>query len=110
MTDEERKKLSAIGKHEPKEAEATEREKILSAAVQAVCDDRDMQYGKPEESFEAIADFWNVYLKDKIGVTARDVAMMMVLFKVAREATGKSKRDNLIDIAGYAECAAECKA
>lgn len=108
MTDEERKTLSAIGKREVVETEAPERKKILSAAVQAVCGDRDMQYGKPEESFEAIADFWNAYLKDKIGVTARDVAMMMVLFKVARE-TYKPKLDNLVDIAGYAACAAECE-
>jgi len=36
------------------------------------------------------------------------VAMMMVLFKVAREVTGRGKRDNLVDIAGYAACAVEC--
>lgn len=40
----------------------------------------------------------------------RDVAMMMILLKVARDVSGESKRDNLVDIAGYAACAAECKA
>ena len=37
------------------------------------------------------------------------VAMMMILLKVARDVSGESKRDNLIDIAGYAACAEECE-
>lgn len=92
-----------------KESRRVKRERLLDEAKAIVCGDRDRQYGQPEESFEAIAQFWTVYLKDKEELDAKDVAMMMVLFKVAREATGQSKRDNLIDIAGYAACAAECK-
>lgn len=53
---------------------------------------------------------WNAYL-DKRSVcsetgwfTDRDVSMMMILVKVARDAN-KPKRDNLVDIAGYARCA-----
>lgn len=88
----------------------TTRETILDDALKAVCGDRDEQYGKPEKNFEVIADLWNVYLKDKVGVNAKDVALMMALFKVAREMSGKGKVDNLVDIAGYAACAAECKA
>lgn len=86
------------------------RERVLEEAGNIISGNRDLQYGEPEESFTAIADLWNAYIDKTITLTAKDVAMMMVLFKVAREATGQSKRDNLIDIAGYAACAAECKA
>ena len=38
---------------------------------------------------------------------AEDVAIMMILLKIARIQTGTFKPDNYIDIAGYAACAAE---
>jgi hypothetical protein len=85
------------------------RERVLEEAGNIISGNRDLQYGEPEESFTAIADLWNAYIDKTITLTAKDVAMMMVLFKVAREATGQSKPDNLIDIAGYAACAAECE-
>lgn len=86
------------------------RERVLEEAGNIISGNRDLQYGEPEENFTTIADLWNTYI-DKITVlTAKDVAMMMVLLKVAREVSGRGKRDNLIDIAGYAACAAECKA
>lgn len=106
MTEEERKTLSTIGKHEAATVK-TEREKLLDEAKAIVCGDRDQQYGKPEDSFYVIAKLWSAYMMSRLD--ERDVAMMMILLKVAREATGQSKRDNLIDIAGYAACAAECK-
>ena len=80
------------------------REDILEKARQCVCGDRDMQYGSPEESFKRIADYWSVYLGNT--VSAKDVAIMMILFKVARE-ENKDKADNWIDIAGYAACGGE---
>lgn len=84
MTDEERKALNAIGKHEAAPA-VTEREKLLDEAKAIVCGDRDQQYGRPEENFGIIAELWSNYLRHS--VSSRDVAMMMILFKVAREAT-----------------------
>lgn len=91
------------------------REEILDAAKACVCGDRDEQYGSPEDSFEKIADLWETYIATKcvvgkaydLCITPVDVAAMMVLFKVARIATGQSKDDNWIDIAGYAACGAE---
>lgn len=80
------------------------REDILEKARQCVCGDRDMQYGSPEESFKRIADYWSVYLGNTI--SAKDVSIMMILFKVARE-ENKDKADNWIDIAGYAACGGE---
>lgn len=84
------------------------RDRVLEEAGNIISGNRDLQYGEPEESFTAIADLWNAYIDKTIALTAKDVAMMMVLLKVAREAAGQSKLDNLIDIAGYAACAAEC--
>ena len=80
------------------------REDILDKARQCVCGDRDMQYGSPEESFKRIADYWSLYIDKPI--SPQDVAIMMILFKVARE-ENKDKADNWIDIAGYAACGGE---
>lgn len=93
------------------------RKSILEAAERCVCGDRDEQYGSPEASFKAIADLWGSYLwnKNDLGhkglgknfISPEDVAAMMVLFKMARVATGQRKADNWIDAAGYAACGGE---
>lgn len=91
-----------------------ERKEVLAAAKRIVCGDRDADYGSPEYSFQAIADLWSAYLLDRAEpfggtciIHAKDVAAMMVLFKIGRIATGKSKADNWIDAAGYAACGGE---
>lgn len=89
-------------------AERTERERILDTAKEYVCRDRNNQYGSPEDSFKVIADLWAGYLGAKI--TARDVAAMMVLFKMARVRTGAGKADNWIDAAGYCACGGDIEA
>ena len=66
--------------------------------------DRQQDYGDAKESFDRIASLWNIWLAGKSTIAAHDVAMMMVLFKVARE-KHKTKDDNLVDIGGYAELA-----
>ena len=87
------------------------REEILAAAKQCVSGDRDQDYGSPEKSFDMIAALWEPYLRQKCGghicLTAADVGAMMCLFKLARIATGHSKADNWIDLAGYAACGGE---
>ena len=89
------------------------RAEILDAARLAVCTDREHAYGKPEYNFRTIAHLWMVYLAAvhpevplPMEFTAKDVAMMMALLKVARIATGKSD-DSYVDLAGYAACAGE---
>lgn len=71
-----------------------------------ICKDRNEQYGEPEDNFKRIAVFWSNYLDREI--TSADVAIMMVLFKAARIATGHNKEDNWIDLIGYGACGAEC--
>ena len=80
------------------------RDEILEKARQCISGDRDHQYGSPEESFSRISKYWSDYL-DK-DISPKDVAIMMILFKVARE-EHSSKLDNWIDIAGYAACGGE---
>ena len=87
------------------------RKQLLEAAEQVVCNNRDKQYGSPEKSFACISDLWTVYLahkkSNKIYIEEVDVAVMMALLKIARIATGQSKADNFIDLAGYAACGCE---
>ena len=82
------------------------RKETLENAIKTVCEDRQDSYGKPKDNFAMIADLWSGYLGDVL-LEAEDVAIMMILLKIARIQTGKYKPDNFIDIAGYAACAAE---
>ena len=87
------------------------RKEILEAAEKCVNGDRDKQYGSPEKSFKVIANMWNGYLIGKESIkellTPTDVAARMVLFKMARIATGRFKEDSWIDAAGYCACGGE---
>lgn len=87
---------------------------ILLQATKCVCGDRDQDYGSPENSLSAIASLWADYIKAKYGVSAPltgvDASAMMVLFKIARVATGHGKADNWVDAAGYAACGGEIEA
>lgn len=90
------------------------RDEVLNAAKQCVCHDRNNQYGSPEDNFQTIAYLWSNYLNAGsnlpsvvIRLSARDVAVMMILLKVARIATGSGSQDNWIDLAGYAACGGE---
>ena len=86
------------------------RKDILLEAINQVTGYREEDYGKVEDNFSIISAFWTVYLSDKLGVseaiTAKDVAMMMALLKVAR-IKSDTKSDSYVDLAGYAACAGE---
>lgn len=78
---------------------------ILEQAAEVVYDRPD-QHGEPEDSFERIADLWGAYLGvsgTPLDIDDEDVANMMILLKVARNAEGHYHADNYVDIAGYAE-------
>jgi hypothetical protein len=87
----------------------TPREELLAEATKIVSHDRNKAYGNPEDNFRNIADYWNVYNNQKphIGTNSMDVAIMMMLMKIARLATNPMHRDSLLDIAGYAACGAD---
>lgn len=84
---------------------------VLTEAENIVNGAREGQYGKAEDSFERIARLWNAYLTnagiatpDRPALTPKDAANLMILLKLAREQHAH-KRDNYVDIAGYAELA-----
>lgn len=89
------------------------RAEVLENAKACVCGPREQDYGSPEDNFNTIANLWSVYLEasnptvpTEIHITAKDVAIMMSLLKIARIATGNSV-DSFVDLAGYAACAGE---
>lgn len=83
----------------------TTRAEILDAAKKIVTGDREKQYGKPEDNFAVIAEFWTTYIGHPI--SSEDVAIMMALLKIARIRSGNYKADSFIDGVGYLSLAAE---
>ena len=86
---------------------------VLEEAQNIIYGDREKTYGHPAKNLKTIANMWNAYMNnmDDAGtykVTAKDVAAMMMLVKVARFANDPSHRDNLIDVCGYAALIERC--
>lgn len=83
----------------------TTRTGILDAAKKIVAGEREKQYGKPEDNFAVIAEFWTTYIGHPI--SSEDVAIMMALLKIARIRSGNYKADSFVDGVGYLSLAAE---
>jgi hypothetical protein len=81
--------------------EGEERIDLLARAAMIVTQDRNLQYGEPEDVFVSIGAFWGTYLGLTTSIAPQDVAVMMILLKVARLAGDPNKADTWIDIAGY---------
>lgn len=84
-------------------------EPIKSVALEAhelVHGDRRQTYGHPKANHARTAALWSAYLG--IEITPRQVCMLNALQKISRDAHAP-KRDNLIDICGYAENAQLCE-
>lgn len=84
-------------------------ETILQEAQRLVHGNRGADYGHPIVDYKATGRMWGAILERWLGVEIPDIdpricCAMMVAVKLSREA-GKHKRDNLVDAAGYAECA-----
>ncbi len=90
----------------------------LDEAKQIITGERQDSYGNPEDSFQLIADYWTTYILECIKrsgsmvganfkLTALDTGHMMILFKIARCSGQQPKRDNYIDIQGYAAIVAD---
>ena len=111
--------------HGEQSVEPTSRRgEVLMETLKTITQDRQDQYGQPEDSFGTISEFWSTYLTARrrdvvietgeydrrevvaVAITPKDVAMLMDLLKTAREAHGH-KHDNLVDKAGYSAIAAE---
>ena len=86
----------------------SKRSEILHEAEKCICGQREQDYGSPEDNFTITAGLWTVYTGTKI--TQLDVAMMMVLLKVARIKNGGGSGDSFVDICGYGACGGEIHA
>lgn len=81
---------------------------MLKHAADLVGGQRAIDYGDKTVNHERIAFLWNAWLteswkrRDSIEITAYDVAMMMLLLKVARLMHSPGHQDSHVDIAGYA--------
>lgn len=92
--------------------EVKEPESVNHEADGLIHNARNKDYGHPLDDFSAQAQMWSAYLSKKykmnIILDYADVALMMVMVKVARHAQAP-KRDNLVDICGYAGCLEMCE-
>jgi hypothetical protein len=82
-------------------------ESILDEAAALTAGDRQRHYDHPLRNHTRVARLWNAYLdcrREPYGkISPEDAAMMMILVKIARHVYSP-KRDNLVDICGYARC------
>jgi len=80
---------------------------LLEAAIKTVAD-RGVPYGGVEDNFARIARLWKMHLLNRFGsapaLNSADVAMMMVLMKIARLENQPNHPDSWTDVAGYAAC------
>jgi hypothetical protein len=82
-----------------------ETEDILNEANNLVYGNRQASYGHPKDDYDKTSAFWNILLKEKLKeeLTAEDAIMCMMAVKMSRE-MNRHKKDNLVDLAGYAQC------
>jgi len=76
-------------------------ESILAEADRIVSNDRRETYGHPLDDYDRAAKIWSGILG--IEVTAEQAIMCMIGVKLSRECH-RPKRDNRVDLAGYAKC------
>ena len=76
----------------------------LDTAAKIVTGQRQYDYGDKYQNHQNIADLWSSYIGKKI--SAHDVAICMLLVKVARLKHRKTE-DCYVDMAGYAAIAGE---
>jgi hypothetical protein len=72
---------------------------VLEEANTLTTTDRQDDYGHPADDFARTATMWSAITGHNI--MTEHVPLMMIALKISRECN-KHKRDNLVDIAGYA--------
>jgi hypothetical protein len=77
---------------------------ILREAAE-ITEGRSKTHGTPEDSFQRIANYWNAYFRNSgipdPNITARDVADLLALMKLARSQGGEHNPDDNRDRVGY---------
>lgn len=86
-------------------------ETVLEEADRLVNGARQEAYGHPHDDYTCATGMFNPYLRKKYGqnlerfngLDAADGVVFMLCVKISREAN-MHKRDNMVDLAGYAQC------
>lgn len=78
---------------------------VLEKALELTSGDRAKQHGDKYDNHANVAALWSAFLD--VPVTPAQVALMMVLVKVARTKSGAHNTDDYVDAAGYAAIACE---
>ena len=79
---------------------------ILQEADEITEGARQLMYGPPKQCFDQLAVVWSIILGTT--VTARQVNLCQIAMKLLRDAH-HPKRDNLVDMAGYARVIEMCE-
>lgn len=84
-------------------------ESVLTEAQGLVHGARNVAYGHPLDDFTRTAGMASAMLSHKLTepLTPEEVGMFMCLIKLSRQVNAP-KRDNLVDLAGYAETVQWC--
>jgi hypothetical protein len=101
-----------IARDETKQSKESDDEDILDIAARITRGDRQAVYGPPEQDFRKTADMWTGLFQYMLAEDAkfepRHVAMALICMKMSRECHQR-KKDNWVDIAGYARCGSLCE-
>ena len=101
-----------LARNEPKQSEKSDDEDVLDIAARITRGDRQAVYGPPEQDFKKTADMWTglfqYMLNGEAKFEPRHVAMALICMKMSRE-FHQRKKDNWVDIAGYARCGSLCE-
>lgn len=80
-------------------------ENILAEADRLTAVVRQGEYGHPHDVYteagRMVSSFLELRYKKLMPLNSEDICMILLIVKIAREAS-KTKRDNIVDIAGYA--------
>lgn len=74
---------------------------ILEEAHRLTSTEREADYGHPADDWRRTASIWSAILG--VEVTPEKACLCMIAVKLSRECN-QPKRDNLVDICGYARC------
>ena len=105
------------GRKYPSGDTRTKRAKLLNEALNLVVDARNDSYGTPIQDFSRVADLLNTLGFRRYENTALqlrqlragDWAIIAICVKLSRLTHSPEHYDSILDIAGYAACAAECR-
>ena len=103
---EDGEKMAAKILNEPLSAEA-----VCKEAARLVAGPRYKTHGNPQVMCGNIAALWNAYLGPALSrdLEPHEVAIMLLLLKIARTKAGEFNPDDYLDQAGYAGIACEIR-